>query len=119
MNEDFEDKNRQMGEGFAIYYPVEQYRAYTTYHSTKFNKTNGETKANQMTQAQFFLPKMSKEYDFVINNSILEPVIQIEYELVMNMTPKPKEPVAVKEVVKKEKEFLLISPDGEVKVLAL
>ncbi len=119
MNEDFTDKNRQLAEGFAMYYPVEQYRAYTTYHSTKFNKTSGETKANQMTQAQFFLPIMSKEYDFVINNSILEPVIQIEYELVMKLTPKPKDPEQPKEVVKKEKEFLLISPDGQVKVLAL
>lgn len=119
MNEDFADKDRQLAEGFAVYYPVEQYRTYTTYHSTTLNKWSGETKAEQMTKAQFFLPKMSKEYDFVLNNSILEPVIQIEYELVMRMTPKPKDPEKPKEVVKKEKEFMLISPDGQVKVLAL
>ncbi len=116
MNESFEDKDRQVAEGFAVHYPVEQYRTYTTYHSTKLNKTTGETKAEQMTKAQFFLPKMSKDYDFVLNNSILEPVIQIEYEIALRMTTKPKEP---KEAVKKEKEYMLIMPDGQVKVLAL
>jgi len=119
MNEDFKTKDRQLAEGFAVHYPVEQYRTYTTYHSTKLNKSTGETKAGQMTKAQFFLPKMSKDYDFVLNNSILEPVIQIEYEIAMRMTPKPIEAQKPIEVVKKEKEFLLISPDGQVKVLAL
>ncbi len=119
MNENFDDKDRQLAEGFAVYYPVEQYRTYTTYHSTTLNKFSGETKAEQMTTAQFFLPKMSKDYDFVVNNSMLEPVIQIEYELAMRLTPKPKEPEKPKEVQKKEKEYLLILPDGQVKVLAL
>jgi hypothetical protein len=119
MNEDFDDKDRQLAEGFAVYYPIEQYRTYTTYHSTTLNKMGGETKAEQMTKAQFFLPRMSKEYDFVYNNTILEPVIQIEYELVMRMTPKPKQPEKPTIVEKTEKQYILISPDGQVKALPL
>lgn len=122
MNLDLSDYTRKMAEAFAMYYPIEQYRSYTTYQSNSLNKSisTGETKTTQQTVAQFFLPRMSKEYDYVINNTMLEPVIQIEYELVIRLTPKPKEvapppPPAPKEVVKIEKEIWYLTPTGEMK----
>lgn len=118
MNIDLANYTRKMAEAFAMYYPIEQYRSYTTYQSNTLTKPiSGETRASQQTTAQFFLPRMSKDYDYVINNSMLEPVIQIEYELVVRLTPKPKEveKQTPKEVVKTEKEFWFVTPTGDVK----
>ncbi len=121
LKDDFAQMQYQFGEGFAMYYPVEQYRTYMTYHSNTLTKaTGGETRATQQTTAQFFLPRMSKDYDFVINNSMLEPVIQIEYEAVLRLSPKPKEKEqAPKEVIKTEREFFLITPQAEVRKLGI
>lgn len=121
---DLSDMQRQFADGFAMYYPVEQYRSYQTYQSNAFSKSEGdETKASQATTSQFFLPRVSKDYDFVINNSMLEPVIQIEYEVVIRLTPKPAEPVsappAPKEVIRTEREYYLITPNAEVKRLGM
>lgn len=118
MSIDLGEYTRKMAEAFAMYYPIEQYRSYTTYQSnTLIKPVSGETRSSQQTTAQFFLPRMSKDYDYVINNSMLEPVIQIEYELVVRLTPKPKEveKPAPKETVKTEKEFWFVTPTGEVK----
>lgn len=120
LNINLEAYTRKMAEAFAMYYPIEQYRSYTTYQSNTLNKPlTGETRTSQQTTAQFFLPRMSKDYDYVINNTMLEPVIQIEYELLVRLTPKPKEvevqTPAPKEVVKTEKEFWFVTPTGDVK----
>lgn len=124
--EEYSSVIRQVGEGFAMFYPVEQYRKYQTYHSTSLQANGTETKAQQTTTAQFFHPKLSKDYDFVINSSIFEPVVQIEYEVVFRLYQKPEEPepvqqpkVVEKEVIKTEREFYLITATGEVKKLGL
>lgn len=120
LNIDFSKMQRQFADAFAMYYPIEQYRSYQTYHSNTLSKGfGGETKSSQQSTAQFFLPRMSKDYDFVINNTMLEPVIQIEYELVLRLTPMPEPPKPPKEVevVKTQKEVFLITPQAEIKKL--
>lgn len=125
--EEYSSVVRQVGEGFAMFYPVEQYRKYETYHSTSLKASAlPETKAQQTTTAQFFHPKLSKDYDFVINGSIFEPVVQIEYEVVFRLYQKPKEPepvqqpkVVEREVIKTEREFYLITANGEIKKLGM
>jgi hypothetical protein len=124
MKLDLTEMQRQFADGFAMYYPVEQYRTYQTYHSNAFNKPDAaDTKVAQATTSQFFMPRVSKDYDFVINNSMLEPVIQIEYEVVLVLTPKPAEPApappAPKEVIRTEREYYLITPNAEVKRLGM
>lgn len=122
LGEDFSDRNKLLADGFAMYYPVEQYKTYTAYCSNKLNvvKNNGTVTQMDKTTSQFYMPKMSKGYDFVLHASMLEPVVQIEYELMLKLYPKPKEPKQqVKEIVKTEiqQEVLLITPDGQVKTL--
>jgi hypothetical protein len=120
LDEDWSDKLHQMGDGFAMHYPMEQYKSYQTYCSNALVFSSASTsQQHNTTTSQFYMPKMAKGYDYVINPSILEPVVQLEYELVMRLSPKPKEPtkVEVKEVVKTEikKEIFLVTPDGQVK----
>jgi hypothetical protein len=123
LGEDFSDRNKLLADGFAMYYPVEQYKTYTAYCSNKLNvvKSNGAVTQIDKTTSQFYMPKMSKGYDFVLNASMLEPVVQIEYELLLKLYPKPKEQKKqeVKEIVKTEiqQEVILITPDGQLKTL--
>jgi hypothetical protein len=122
LDEDFSDRNKLLADGFAMYYPVEQYKTYTAYTSNKINivKANGTVSQVDKTTSQFYMPKMSKGYDFVIHASMLEPVVQIEYELLLKFYPKPKEQKQqVKEIVKTEiqQEVILITPDGQLKTL--
>lgn len=120
LGEDFSDKVRLLADGFAMHYPVEQYKSYQAYCSNTIYFKAGSTVNNQpKTTSQFYMPKMAKGYDFVINASILEPVVQIEYEIQLRLYPKPKEPKEqpVKEVVKTEvqKQIFFITPDGHLR----
>ncbi len=125
LGEDFSSYQKRMSDGFATHYPLEQYQSYTAYCSNKLNmvKENGAFVQATKTTSEFYMPKTSKGYDYVINASLLEPVVQIEYELLFNLVPQPEKP---KEVVptpvvetKIEKQIHLITPDGQVKRLPL
>ncbi len=55
-------------------------------------------------------------YDIVINPEIIEPAIQFSYNLVVRFTM-PERKVPVKTETKKE--FILVTPTGEVKTLMI
>ena len=57
----------------------------------------------------YYQPIIDKEFDFVINPTILEPIIQIMYEakLVINREKKSSA----------NKEYIIITPNGEMKNL--
>jgi hypothetical protein len=121
LNEDWTDKFHQMSDGFAMTYPMEQYKSYQTTCSNSLAFTPTNPTGQHKSTSQFYMPKMAKGYDFVINPSLLEPVVQLEYEIVMRLTPKPKEAVqpVIKTEVKTEikKEIYLITSDGQVKTI--
>ncbi|HBF19060.1 MAG TPA: SIMPL domain-containing protein [Cryomorphaceae bacterium] len=125
LGEDFNQFQKLLSDGFAMHYPLEQYQSYTAYCSNKLNvvQENGTFVPATKTTSEFYMPKTAKGYDFVINSSLLKPVVQIEYELLFNVAPKPEKPEkqAVKEVVKTEieKQVILVTQDGEVKKLPL
>lgn len=120
LGEDFSDKTRLLADGFAMHYPIEQYKSYQTYaNNALVVKVETSAPTAVKTTSQFYMPKMAKGYDFVIDASILEPVIQIEYEIQLKLYPKPKAPEKpeVKEIVKTEvqKQIYFITPDGQLK----
>lgn len=120
--EKFDNKQISLGDGFAMHYPLEQYRTYQAYHSNKLNIQQGSNiTQSAKTTSQFYMPKMSKGYDFVLNPSLLEPVVQIEYEVRLQLFPKPEKPKEqeVKEIVKKEiiKQLFWVTPNGDLKQL--
>jgi len=53
------------------------------------------------------------KFDFVINATVLEPVIQVQYEIKMAIN-REKKPAS-----KTDKEFILITPNGDLKTLNL
>lgn len=125
---DFKSYSRQMVDGFKVYYPIEMYSAYQA-HMLNSIKVSSASKVNTAGKATtfYYKPIIDKEFDFVINPIIFEPVIQIIYEIKLRLIKKPKEtpkPIAKKEVqIKKEiqvqKEVVIVTQNGQIKTIRL
>ena len=55
----------------------------------------------------FYNPIINKAFDFVLNPIIVEPVIQVMYELDLSFFEKP--------IKKERKETILVTPNGDLK----
>jgi len=109
----FASNEKRIVDGFKMMLPVEMYKSYESYNSSSLNlkKSANVNNADKATTL-YYQPIIDKEFDFVINPTILEPVIQVMYEikLVINREKKP---------TVNEKEYILITPNGEMKNLNL
>ncbi|MFZ6665803.1 SIMPL domain-containing protein [Peijinzhouia sedimentorum] len=109
----FATNEKRIIDGFKMMLPVEMYKSYESYNSSSLNlkKSANVNNADKATTL-YYQPIIDKEFDFVINPTILEPVIQVMYEikLVVNREKKP---------TTNEKEYILITPNGEMKNLNL
>ena len=109
----FATNEKRINDGFKMMLPVEMYKSYESYNSSSLNlkKSANVNNADKATTL-YYQPIIDKEFDFVINPTILEPVIQVTYEikLVVNREKKP---------TTNEKEYILITPNGEMKNLNL
>jgi len=125
MKTDFSNKNRILADGFSVHYPLEQYKTYTAYCSNALSFSKADNvKTYQKVTSQFYMAIANRGYDFVINTAILEPVVQIEYEIQIRLIDKPLAPVQVppvKEVIKTQvvKEVYFVSPEGKINKLNL
>lgn len=102
---------KSVNDGFKVSLPVEMYKSYESYNSSSLNpqKSANVNNANKATTL-YYQPIIDKEFDFVINPTILEPVIQVMYEIkvVINREKKPTQ---------NDKEYYVITPNGEMKIL--
>lgn len=122
------DYTRQMSDGYKVVYPIEMYSAYQAYMFNSI-KVSSSSKVNTATKATtyYYKPILDKEFDFVMNPVVFEPVIQIMYEIKLRLVKKPKEtpkPIAKKEVqIKKEiqvqKEVVIVTQNGQIKTIRL
>lgn len=114
---DFTPLKKQMADGYKVMYPLEMYRAYQAYSSTSLNlKKAAMASQTEKSTTLYYQPVLNKEFDFTMHPEILEPVIQVMYELMFVVqTPEDKQEKAVAE--KTVKEYLLVTPAGEVKAL--
>ncbi len=105
--------DKGLSDGYKVVLPVEMYQSYQAYNSSSLNlgKSMSVNNASKSTTL-YYQPVVDKEFDFVINPAVLEPVIQVMYEinLVINRENRPGA---------KSPEYLLITPSGEVKNLNL
>lgn len=105
---------RTYNDGFKVFLPTEMYKRYTAYRNNSLNGVNMNrfTAADKNTSL-YYQPVMDKEFDFVINAGILEPSVQVLYQVQLTiLRDKEKEK-------KSNKEYILISPDGQLKSLPL
>ena len=101
---------KELVEGFRIIYPVESYKSYQAYSSSSLNEgESSRVNQSQKRNTLYYQPIINKEFDYVINPLVVEPVIQVIYELRVKI----KQP-EIKQT-KPEKEYMIIMPNGEVK----
>lgn len=106
---------RKLIDGYRMVYPVEMYKSYQAYANSGLSlKRSANINQAEKSTTLYYQPVMNKEFDFVINATILEPVIQVLYEirLDINLEKEIKTPA-------KTKEFFFVTPQGEIKKMEL
>lgn len=112
MGETFINTAKSLSDGYKIVLPIEMYKSYEAYNSSSLTLTRSAN-VNQTNKSttMYYQPILDKEFDFVINPTILEPVIQVMYEVKMIITKDKKQEV------KDQKSYILITPNGEMRDL--
>lgn len=109
----FTTMEKGVSDGYKVMLPVEMYKSYESFNSSSLNlkKSNNVNIADKSTTL-YYQPVIDKEFDFVINPTILEPVIQVMYEVKLLIRRDKKD-------AEKGKEYFIVTPNGEVKKLDL
>lgn len=125
LGESFTTATKNISDGYRVSLPTEMYKSYEAYNSSSMalSKFSNISQANKSTTS-YYQPILDKEFDFVINPVIHEPVIQVMYEVKLTISrEKEKEkdknsktnPLENKEI----NHYILVTPTGEVKNLNL
>lgn len=119
---DLTNYNPTMADMKYCHFPREFYKSYQAFNCVSLEaikKPKGIVTAKKQT-SYYYDPLSFKEYDVVINPSIVEPVIQIGMEIKLQYREKPKEPKpVVKEKIVTKNKYFILSKDGELKVTEL
>lgn len=102
-----------------VAYPGDRYESYQAYSSQKLsNKQQSSSKIDKADKpvSRFYDAIPANDYDIVINPEILEPAVQFSYNLVLRFTLPERIPNTKTEI---QKEFVLVTPEGEVKRLKI
>ncbi len=112
LGETFANSEKTINEGFQIKLPTEMYKSYEAHNSSTLalSRLANINQANKSTTL-YYQPVLDKEFDFVINPTILEPVIQVMYEVKLLITKEKKSEN------KDNKSYILITPNGEMRDL--
>lgn len=121
LSVDFDSIEKTIIDDYRVVYPVEMYKSYQAYTSTSLNikKSANVNKAGKSTTL-YYQPIVEKDYDFVLNPTIFEPVIQVMYEVkvVINRDEyKRMKQQAKTQAQKPNNEYFFLTPDGELRKL--
>lgn len=109
----FANVEKRVFDGYKVMLPVEMYKSYESFSSSSLNlKKSANVNIADKSTSLYYQPIIDKEFDFVINPTILEPVIQVMYEIKL-VVAREKKPTS------NEKEYFIITPNGEMKTLNL
>jgi len=109
--------NKSMIDGYKVVLPVEMYKSYQSYNSSSLNlKKSANINIASKSKTLYYQPIIDKEFDFVINPIILEPVIQVIYEVKIIISQINEKKTKEK---KSNKEYILITPNGDLKNINL
>lgn len=121
LGTNFTDWNKQLSDGYVVKYPTEMYQSYQVYSSSSLNLSKkANVNYSEKSTTLYYQPIMDKEFDFVINPKIVEPVIQVMYEIKFKLIRPANLPVTTTETKTEiKREYLLVTPNGDVKNLPL
>lgn len=117
--EDLTQKAKNITENYNLVYPVESYSRYTAFSRMQLPFTRNST-VNQVAKAEtsYYNPVMVKSHTYVINPEIVEPCVQVFYDLIVTVKVKKEEPVKPAPVENTiERKIFIVTHDGEVKQL--
>ncbi|NOQ73415.1 MAG: DUF541 domain-containing protein [Crocinitomix sp.] len=121
LSVNFDAIEKTIIDDYLVVYPVEMYNSYQAYTSTSLNiKKSANVNKSGKSTTLYYQPIVEKEYDFVLNPTIFEPVIQVMYEvkLVINREEYKRMKQQTKTVVQKPaNEYFFLTPNGELKKL--
>ncbi|MFC6268096.1 SIMPL domain-containing protein [Frigoriflavimonas asaccharolytica] len=102
----FINEDKTFSDGFITKLPVEMYKSYEAYNSSSLDLVRSSN-INQVSKNStiYYQPIFDKDFDFVLNPVVLEPVIQIMYEVKMK----------IKKVQTNKKEYLIMNSNGDLK----
>ena len=111
LGESFATAEKKITDGFAQTSPSQQYKSYEAYNSASLQgkRAGNILQANKST-TQYYQPIADKDFDVVLNPIIVEPVIQLIYEMKMSVNRPEKN---------KSKEVMFLTPAGELKKINL
>ena len=111
LGESFASAEKKVVDRFFHISPTEQYSSYEAYSSASLQgkRAGNVVQANKST-TQYYQPIANRDFDVVLNPIIIEPMIQVVYEIKMSVNRPDKN---------KAKESLLLTPAGELKKINL
>ncbi len=97
-------------------FPIDRYQQYQAVCRASLDAVKKRQTVNNIRQPKtMFYHKMPYEqYDIILNAEIMEPVVQYTYNLKIKYIIKERSPLVQ---VKREKEFIMLTPDGTMKTL--
>ncbi len=122
LGESFAAAGKSISDGYRTSLPTEMYKSYEAYNSSSLalHKFTNVTQAPKSTTS-YYQPILDREFDFVINPVIHEPVIQVMYEikLMVNREKEKTQEAAAVQPAKEISRYILVTPNGEIKDLSL
>ncbi len=104
LNLKLDSLNLSTIDAYRVVYPAEKYASYQKY-ATSWQYNSKSTSAPSQSNTLYYQPIIDKEFDFVVNPLVLEPVIQVMYEI--------KVEVEDSHYGRKKREQLLLNPQGQ------
>jgi len=102
-----------------VAYPANRYESYQAFSTQSLDaseKNNSVVQPADKPTLRFYNAVAANDYDIVVNPEILEPAVQFSYNLAVRFKMPEAKPKVKTEV---KKEFVLVTPTGEVKTLKI
>lgn len=102
-----------------VAYPINRYESYQAFSTQSLDaaeKGSAVVETIDKPTLRFYNAVPGNDYDIVLNPEILEPAVQFSYNLAVRYTLPERKPLEKTQV---QKEFILVTPDGEVKKLKI
>jgi hypothetical protein len=119
--EDLSQKQKTITENYNLVYPVESYASYTAFSRSQLpfakNSVVNEVVKNE---TRYYNPVMVKAHTYVINPEIVEPCVQIFYDLTVVIKLKKEEPPKQPEpqpAAAEKKSIYIITHQGDLRQL--
>ena len=114
LNLKIDTLEKQLTDGFKAMLPVEMYRSYQAYNSSSLKSSHAKAvNLADKSTTSYYQPVVDKEFDFVINPIVFEPVIQVMYEIKLSVMLQKEKPAI------QQKEYILLTPNGDLKNISL